>query len=143
MRIQIDYISLRASLFSKFLERKIKLRLLAPPQFWGSSQKFPVLLMNDGQDFGAMKLEQTLTETFSSSGMHPFIYVGIEADANRLQEYGTAATPDFKGRGARALKYSKFIVSELLPFLKEEFKASDKKEDWVFLRDVTGRAERF
>lgn len=132
MRLQIEHFTLRASLFSKHLERKIKLRLFAPPQFWGSSEKFPVLLMNDGQDFAAMNLEITLTDAYASTSLNPFIYVGIEADTNRLQDYGTASTPDFKGRGAKALKYSKFITQELIPLLKSEFKASEKKEDWVY-----------
>ncbi len=132
MHLQINYISLKADLFSKHLERKVRLRIFAPPLFWDADLKFPVLLMNDGQDFNTMNLEETLNITFSSSGFTPFIYVGIEANANRLQEYGTAVMPDFKGRGARALKYSKFITQELIPLLQADFKASRKKEDWVF-----------
>ncbi|HEA30378.1 MAG TPA: esterase family protein [Leeuwenhoekiella sp.] len=131
MHFHIDHISIKGSLYSTYLERKVDFRLFAPPTFWKNPQKFPVLLMNDGQDFDKMNLASTLTAAFTTKGIQPFIYVGITA-GNRLQEYGTACCSDFKGRGARAKIYSQFIIKEMIPFLKDEFNASHKKTDWVF-----------
>ncbi len=88
--------------------------------------------MNDGQDFTAMELEKTLASAYLNPQIKPFIYVGIEADGNRIQEYGTAISADFKGRGKEAAKYTRFVIEEFIPFLKEEFKVSDKKEDYVY-----------
>jgi enterochelin esterase-like enzyme len=88
--------------------------------------------MNDGQDFHAMGLEKTLSACFGSKDIRPFVYVGIEANSQRLQEYGTASTADFKGRGKKAAAYSKFILEEFLPFLHSEFNISPRKEDRVY-----------
>ncbi|MGB3776059.1 MAG: alpha/beta hydrolase-fold protein [Leeuwenhoekiella sp.] len=131
MHFHIDHISIKGRLYSEYLQRKVDFRLFAPPTFWNNPEKFPVLLMNDGQDFEKMGLEKTLTSAFISPGIQSFIYVGITA-GNRLQEFGTASTADFKGRGAKAKNYSEFILKEMIPFLKTEFKASHEKADWVF-----------
>lgn len=131
MHFHIDHINIKGFLYSEFLQRKVDFRLVAPATFWNNPEKFPVLLMNDGQDFEKMNLEKTLATTFSAENIKPFIYVGITA-GNRLQEYGTARCSDFKGRGARAKNYSQFILEEMIPFLKEQFNASHEKTDWVF-----------
>ena len=36
-------------------------------------------------------------------------------------EYGTICRADYRGRGAKAGLYSKFILDELFPYLEEEF----------------------
>lgn len=132
MGFQIDYISAKGSFFSKNLNRKVVFRFLAPGNYRKSEHPFPVLLMNDGQDYQAMNLEKTLTEVFSDATIKPFCYIGISCNENRINEYGTSSTPDFKNRGHKAAQYSKFIISEFIPFLKTEFKLSEKQADWVF-----------
>jgi enterochelin esterase-like enzyme len=47
--------------------------------------------------------------------------VGIHCGADRRNEYGTAGIPDYKGRGAKAALYTRFIFEELLPLIREEF----------------------
>ena len=131
MHFHIDHISIKGCLYSESLQRQVDFRIVAPATFWKNPEKFPVLLMNDGQDFEKMNLEKTLVTTFVTEGIKPFIYVGISA-GNRLQEYGTACCSDFKGRGARAKNYNQFILKEMIPFLKKEFNASHEKADWVF-----------
>ncbi|NNE75854.1 MAG: esterase family protein [Pricia sp.] len=132
MQFQIDFISIKGSYFSKFLDRKVKFRFMGPATYMKSTERFPVLLMNDGQDFVPMNLEETLRKAFSFKIIRPFVYIGIECNENRIHEYGTASSADFKGRGGRALEYSKFIVEEFIPFLKREFKVSANGEDWVY-----------
>lgn len=132
MQFQIDFISAKGHFFSKNLDRKVKFRFMAPSNYWKSTEKFPVLLMNDGQDFVSMNLEETLSRAFSLQTIRPFIYMGIECNENRIHEYGTASTADFKGRGGRAYEYSKFIIEEFIPFLKSEFKVTTIGKDWVF-----------
>ena len=132
MRFQIDFISAKGHFFSEHLNRKVKFRFMAPPNYWKVTEKFPVLLMNDGQDFTAMRLEETLSKAFLFQTLKPFIYIGIECNEDRIHEYGTASAADFKGRGGRAYEYSKFIIEEFIPFLKTEFKATTIGKDWVY-----------
>ncbi len=132
MGFQIDFISAKGDFFSNKLNRNIVFRFVAPGNYRKSDEPFPVLLMNDGQDYQAMNLENTLTEAFSNISLKPFCYVGIECNDNRINEYGTASTPDFKNRGNKAAAYSKFILEEFIPFLKTEFKLSKDHTDWVY-----------
>lgn len=132
MKLEIDLICLKGTVFSEYLNRKIKFRGVAPGHYENAPQPFPVLLMNDGQDFAGMDLENTLARAFADGSVEPFVYIGLEADGNRIQEYGAASSPDFKGRGSKAAAYSKFIVEELVPFLRSEYKVSPRPSDWVF-----------
>lgn len=132
MASEIDFISLKGNLYSRHLARKVAFRLVAPPGYYASAGLFPVLLMNDGQDFTALQLEKTLSAAYARKEVKPFIYVGIEANEDRINEYGTASSADFKGRGARAHAYSQFIMEEFIPFLKMDFKVAQDKAEWVY-----------
>ncbi|WGK65297.1 alpha/beta hydrolase [Croceiramulus getboli] len=132
MNYQLDYISLKGQFPSKYLNRKVKFRWVAPASYQNTQKTFPVLLMNDGQDFTAMNLEKTLIQSFHSRKNKPFIYIGVETNHQRMQEYGLAHAADFKGRGARAKDYAAFIMQEFIPFLKQEFKVSPDPLDWVY-----------
>ncbi len=132
MSFKIDFISLNGSYFSKSLSRNVKFRLMAPGNYRNAKERFSVLLMNDGQDFKAMNLEKTISSAYLNNKLKPFVYVGIETNENRIHEYGTAITGDFKGRGKKAKQYSKFIIEEFIPFLKGEFKVSHDPKNWVY-----------
>jgi len=124
--------SARKKMFSAALGREITFRWAAPSDYLHSKLEYPVLLMNDGQDYEKLKLAQTLEESFNSNTVPPFIYIGIETNENRMKEYGIAASPDFKGRGARAKMYRDFIIKEFIPYLKVAFPVSKNGLDWVF-----------
>ncbi len=143
MSFEIDIISLKGRFYSKNLKRKVVFRWVAPADYQAEGGAFPVLLMNDGQDFRAMTLENTLINAFNDATLSPFIYIGIETDHRRMQEYGIAGSPDYKGRGDRATAYSKFIVEEFIPFLKREFKVSEKASDWIFCGMSLGALSAF
>ena len=132
MAFEIDFISLKGSFLSRHLGRKVAFRWVAPPGYNAAPGTFPVLLMNDGQDYTSLQLEKTLSAAFGNNALKPFVYVGIEANEHRMQEYGTASSADFKGRGARAGAYCKFIMQEFIPFLKKEFKVTRDTGDWVY-----------
>ncbi len=132
MKYDVEFISFKGSIYSQNLKRKVRFRWVAPPRYREARQAFPVLLMNDGQDFNAMGLEKTLAGSYGSRALRPFVYVGIETNVHRVQEYGTSATADYKGRGKRAGAFALFITEEFIPFLKEEFNLSSIKEDWVY-----------
>ena len=132
MQFQFDFFGGKGCFYSNYLDRTVAFRYMVPPEYPLSKTRFPVLLMNDGQDFTAMKLEKTFSEAYAKKSVKSFVYVGLECNENRIHEYGTASTADFKGRGGRALEYSKFIIEEFIPFLKKEFKVSSEKNDWVY-----------
>ena len=132
MAFQFDFIGAKGRFFSKYLDRTVIFRFMAPAGYSDADRRFPVLLMNDGQDFPALKLENTFSEAYRSGSVHPFIYFGLECNENRMHEYGTASSADYMGRGGRALEYSRFVMEEFLPFVKQEFKVSEDKKDWVF-----------
>lgn len=132
MDFRIDFISTKGSFFSSFLKRKVIFRLVAPASYTEATHKFPVLLMNDGQDYTNMLLENILTTAYNTDKINPFIYVGIETNENRIHEYGTSSSADFKGRGSKASDYASFIIEEFIPFLQQEYKTSTNGLDWVF-----------
>ena len=132
MGFHIDFISTKGQFFSKKLDRDVNFRFLAPGNYTKSKGTFPVLLMNDGQDFDAMGLEETLIQAFESKDLVPFCYVGISCNENRINEYGTSSSSDYKNRGNKANVYAEFIIKEFIPFLKKEFKVSSKAADWVY-----------
>ncbi len=102
---------------SAFLKREVVYDLIIP----NTHQKkgvFPLLLMNDGQDFDQLELEK-LTNAHYKNGGKPFVLVGIHSTEHRLKEYGTSFIPDYKGRGDLATQYMDFIISELLVFIKK------------------------
>lgn len=132
MKYEVDLICLKGSYYSHNLKRKVRFRWVAPQNYGEYKKGLPVLLMNDGQDFFGMGLEKTLADSYASSAVRPFVYVGIEANVHRIQEYGTANTADFKGRGKKAGAYSLFIMKEFIPFLKETYNLSHNNGDWVY-----------
>jgi enterochelin esterase-like enzyme len=101
---------------SEYLKRDVNCTLLIPENT-EFNDSFSLLLLNDGQEIAGLKLKETLEELAASNKIKPLLVVGIHANDERLQEYGTAGKPDFKKRGAKAALYTQFITQELLPAL--------------------------
>ena len=85
-----------------------------------------LLLINDGQDLRTMKFENILEAL--SAEIVPLLCIGIHCGEDRRNEYGTANTLDYLGRGTKAGLYNRFIFEELLPFIKKEFGISSFQE---------------
>ncbi|WP_246113187.1 alpha/beta hydrolase [Segetibacter aerophilus] len=83
-----------------------------------------LLLVNDGQDLRTMEFAAILDPLIFLGQIQPLLYVAIHCGPDRMNEYGTVYSADYKGRGARAGLYSKFVLDELLPFLQSEFAVS-------------------
>jgi predicted alpha/beta superfamily hydrolase len=54
--------------------------------------------------------------------------VGIHCAPDRKNEYGTANILDYKGRGAKAALFTKFVMDELIPYIRKTFKIISFKE---------------
>ena len=86
----------------------------------GGKQKYPLLLLNDGQDNKAVKVKETVERLTAKAVIPKIVVAGVKA-ADRLQEYGIASRKDYLGRGRKAKAYSKFITNELLPHLTHRY----------------------
>lgn len=109
-------------LFSQYLHRRVKITAVLPPHYRGGNQRYPLLLLNDGQDLPALHLVATLRDLYQQGSIRPLLLVAIHANAERIQEYGTADEPDYAGRGAKAGAYRNFILHELLPYLHQHYR---------------------
>src|SRR5271170_1506701 len=69
-----------------------------------------LLLINDGQDMEKLAFESILEDFHKKMKFAPLFCIGIHAGPERKMEYGTAETADYKGRGAKAKNYSRFIL---------------------------------
>ncbi|GAB3425060.1 alpha/beta hydrolase [Niabella aquatica] len=103
---------------SKYLKREVELRLYAPEKVLKPAA-MSLLLINDGQDMPVMNLAQILSNLYAQDAIAPVLCAAITAGAERMQEYGVAGKKDYLGRGAKAGQYAKFILNELLPFIKK------------------------
>lgn len=114
-------------LYSEFLERDVIVDVYLPKKV-NIQNEVELLLVNDGQDLRTMNFAETLEGLLTKETIEPIICVAIHCGIDRMNEYGTICRTDFKGRGARAGLYSKFIFDELLPFIKKEFDVVSFKE---------------
>jgi iron(III)-enterobactin esterase len=113
-------LSIEQSIYSLFLLREVQVSVRLPLHY-NDASIYPLLLINDGQDFERLNLNAILTELQKGGIINPVIVVGIHAGADRLQEYGTAYKPDYANRGSKAGKTTDFILKELLPFLETHY----------------------
>ncbi len=102
------------------LGRTVKVDCYVPDNFTAGGA-IQLLLVNDGQDLVTMGFENILEDLLNSNQIEPLFCVGIHCAPDRKNEYGTANILDYKGRGAKAFLYTKFIFQELLPFLRETY----------------------
>jgi enterochelin esterase-like enzyme len=115
------------TLTSTFLKRDVIIDCYYSKEYF----KLPVislLLVNDGQDLRTMAFENILDKLFSTKKIEPVFCVGIHCAPDRKNEYGTANILDSKGRGANAAMFTKFVLEELIPFIRKEYEIISFKE---------------
>jgi len=103
---------------SEYLEREVTIDIYLPLQYQPHEQ-LSLLLINDGQDLPKMPFDEILDGLTADGSIAPMICVAIHCGVDRKMEYGTAYAADYKGRGAKAGLYTKFIFDELLPFIRK------------------------
>ena len=99
---------------SRYLKRTVRIDLY---HTYAESEYCNLLLVNDGQDLITMDFISMLKKL----KLKPLIIAGIHCSDDRKNEYGMSAGTDYKGWGAKAGLYEKFIVKELIPFLQNHF----------------------
>jgi enterochelin esterase-like enzyme len=105
---------------SEYLARDVIFDVFLPASVVQPEQ-VSLLLINDGQDLPKMPFDEMLDELMTQGKIDPVICVGIHCGPDRKLEYGTAYSADYKGRGAKAGLYTKFIFDELLPFIRKTY----------------------
>jgi enterochelin esterase-like enzyme len=107
---------------SKYLGRNVIVDIFLPPQY-GLKEKqiYPTFYFNDGQDMLRLGMFDTLTRLFAEKKLEPCIIVAPHCNENRVNEYGTARQADYKNRGNKASEYTRFMVDELLPYIRSQF----------------------
>ncbi len=117
------------SIYSHYLQRQVQLSLIIPNKVGHSME---LLLCNDGQDFPALHLQPTIDSLLAHHHTKAFLTVGIHANDNRINEYGTAAQADYKNRGNRAGLHALFVINELIPYLEHHYAIQRSSEARVF-----------
>ncbi len=112
-------------LFSSNLKREVTLDVYLPVGILNHCD-VSLLLINDGQDLPVMNFENILE--MHAEMITPLLCVGIYCSQDRKNEYGTADVLDYKGRGTKAKAYQQFVLSELLPFIRNTYLISSFKE---------------
>lgn len=115
---------------SAFLERDVLIDAYLPYNI-EHPENLSLLLINDGQDLPKMPFDEILGNLILEHEIEPLVCIGIHCGADRKMEYGTASSPDFNGRGAKATLYTRFILNELLPFIRKTYNPSFKEKSFA------------
>ncbi len=112
---------------SEYLQREVKVDCYLPDRPVSPSE-VSLLLINDGQDLVTMSFDSILNELYETNAIRPLFCVGIHCSTDRKNEYGTAKILDYKGRGAKAALYNRFVFEELLPFIRKSYNVISFRE---------------
>lgn len=104
------------SILSTNLDRVVKIDCYIPHDS-ALRGDVTLLLINDGQDLVTMGFEDILDGLHARHQVKPLFCVGMHCAPDRKNEYGTATILDYKGRGAKAYLYTRFILQELMPYI--------------------------
>jgi enterochelin esterase-like enzyme len=115
-RNSIIYFKDKISAFSKLLDRDVDVTILLPPNFASCITKFPLLLINDGQDMEKLGVKNIIEQLVEENSIENLIVAGVVA-GDRLQEYGVTTQQDYLKRGKLTKAYAKYITTELIPYL--------------------------
>lgn len=107
---------------SQALARPVTVEVILPPGYFRQNpKKYPLLLLNDGQDLPTLGTVAQLAKLYASKRIQNLLLVAVHA-GDRMQEYGTAGQPDYQKRGSKAAAYTRFIIKELLPELEQRYR---------------------
>lgn len=128
LRENVQYITIENhTIDSAFLEREVKVDCYLPLNVAQPAQ-MSLLLINDGQDLVKMEFEKILEHLYEQNAISPLLCVAMHCGTDRRNEYATAKTPDYKGRGVKAQQHTDFVMQEVIPFIRETYLIPSFKE---------------
>ncbi len=89
-----NYSEEKVSAYSDLLGRDVAVNLLLPPDFIDTKKKYPLLLLNDGQDMEKLGMKATVEKLIGDLRIEPVIVAGVVA-GDRMQEYGVTSQHDY------------------------------------------------
>ena len=107
-------------IYSEYLSREVKVDCYFPEAMI-ALEDMSLLLINDGQDLVTMNFETILQPLYDQNKIKALFCVGFHCSDDRKNEYGTAKILDYKGRGAKAALYTRFVFEEALPFIRKSY----------------------
>ncbi len=116
-------------IYTSLLQRNVGVEIMTPPDIQ-KDKRYPLLILNDGQDSNAVKVKETVEKLVLNKVIPEIIVAGVMA-ADRMQEYGVSFRSDYHGRGKLAKSYAGFIISELVPYLKYKYPVSNTPSECV------------
>lgn len=129
--------------YSHHLENARPLHIYLPPHYHHTDQTYKLLLVNDGQDREALHLQQTVATLYARRQIEPLVVVAIPTNEERLAEYGTAVAANARGLGSKAARYTLFVTKEVLPYVRQNFRVSERGVDTVILGASLGGLSAF
>lgn len=112
---------------SVFLNRVVTINCYVPKD-GNPLTEIDLLLVNDGQDMVTMGFEKIMDNLYRQNEISPLFVVGIHCSGDRKNEYATANVLDYAGRGNKAALYTRFVMEELLPFIRKKYTINTFKE---------------
>ena len=126
------------------LDRKRKVRIYLPKNYFSSKQKYSVVYMQDGQNLfddstsfvGEWKVDESLNQIGESHNLH-LIVVGIDnGGAKRINEYSPWENPKYGKAEGEA--YVEFIVKQLKPYIDKNYRTKPKRKDTAVMGSSMG-----
>jgi predicted alpha/beta superfamily hydrolase len=126
---------------SKILKRKRKVRVFLPESYvHGCGNGCPVIVQQDGQlafserdeelPYGSWQLDLRMERLASLREIRSAVIVGVDNSPQRLKEY-FPLSEEFE-------RYEQFLLEELLPWVRDEFRVSAATEDTMLLGSSMG-----
>lgn len=123
-----EYVPVETHLLQSYnLQREVRVDcyLPIPMQTTGETT---LLLINDGQDLQTMNFKFILEQFYREGGNSNLLCAAMHCLADRRNEYATANMLDYKGRGTKAAQHARFVMDEVIPFIKSTYKIDSFKE---------------
>ncbi len=93
-----------------------------PPDYdAGRAQPYPLLVALDGQTMPRWGLAGTLEKLVRAKQIEPVVVAAVPASADRIDEYGTAGSLDYAGRGRLAKAFQELLAGVVLPTVREQY----------------------
>ena len=110
-----------SGVYTNLLQRDVDVELFLPPGCEKvTEKKYPLLILNDGQDSEAVKVKDTVEKLTAENAIPEIIVVGVKA-GDRMQEYGVSGKADYLKRGKKTKAYERYMLTELLPYLMYQY----------------------
>ena len=133
--------------------RPMNVHVHLPPGYaHDATTRYPVLYINDGQDWDAVGINATLAQLYRDGAMQPVIVVAIDMPPDRMGAYGLSnpgahrslvANTRYGPVGAIADAYSRWVVERLVPHVDAHYRTRPDPADRTVLGWSLGALNAF